>query len=749
MRNFNLIILLLLSAAAWAQPKLSPYTIRALQQEQITEPVSMKTATSEQLFVGALVKVTHAAQAESYAKKMGAHIGTKAGDVWTVRIPIDQLQAIKSFNGVSYVQIDEPVVRPQMQQVRVQTRTDSVVNGWAFERPYTGKGVVMGVIDFGFDYNHPANYDTTNSKLRLVKVWEQGGVGTPPVGFTYGRELTDTAAIRAATTDNIKQTHGTNVAGIAAGSGVGSALQGRQHRGIAYDAEMVFVCVRRDSIEQQWKTGSFTDFVDGVAYIFNYAQSVNKPCVINISWGSHSGPHNGSTLLNQALDNLSGPGRIVVLSAGNDGREQIHLSKTFTQTDTAVSTFLSFSSASYKRTWVDVWGQAGKSFCLKAALYRNDSIIAESPLRCTNNQQFVHHLINTDGDTCTIDFVSIAAESNGQPRITADIFNRTNDTVLVTITGTDGTIHTWNEYYYYGYDKGFRSEYVSFGKPFATDGNTETTVNDMGSGKEMILVGAYTSRTGFLNVDGNFLNFTGETAGQITGFSSRGPYTDGRIKPDIAAPGLTLASPVSSFDTRYQAGGASRALVVNTFINPRDSKRYNYSEFTGTSASAPVVSGIVALMLEANNWMFPFHVRNAITQSAIKDNFTGAIPAQGNNIWGHGKINATGAVAGAIAVIGLPNVSKQQNLAVSVYPNPLDVQRSNFQLLLHAIHAEETAIFIYDPTGKLILTETKQVQQGINDLQIQLPTLATGLYSVQVRSGSYSGFAKLIITNAK
>jgi minor extracellular serine protease Vpr len=749
MRKFNLICFLLLSAVALAQPKLSPYTIRALQQEKMTESVSMKTVSSQLDYVGALVKITNAAQAEQYAKKIGAHVGTKAGDVWTLRIPVNQLQTLSAFNGVSYVQIDEPVIRPQMQQVRVQTRTDSVVNGWAFGRPYTGKGIVMGVIDFGFDYNHPANFDTTNTHLRLVKVWEQGGVGTPPAGYTYGRELADTTAIRAATTDNIKQTHGTNVAGIAAGSGVGSALQGRQHRGIAYDAEMVFVCVRRDSIEQQWKQGSFTDFVDGVAYIFNYAQSVNKPCVINISWGSHSGPHNGTTLLNQALDNLSGPGRIIVLSAGNDGREQIHLSKTFTAIDTAVSTFLSFSSEAYKRTWVDVWGEAGKSFCLKTALYRNDSIIAESPLRCTNNQQFVHHMINDAGDTCSIDFVSISAESNGQPRITADIFNRSTDTVLVTITGVDGTIHTWNEYYYYGYDKGFRSEYVSYNKSFATDGNNETTVNDMGSGKEMILVGAYTARTGFMNVDNNFLNFNGETVGQITGFSSRGPYTDGRIKPDIAAPGLTLASPVSSFDTRYQVGGPSRLLVVNNFINPRDNKRYNYSEFTGTSASSPVVSGIVALMLEANNWMFPFHVRNAIKQSAITDNFTGVIPAQGNNIWGHGKINATGAVAGAIAVIGLPSVNTNQQMPISIYPNPIGIQGGNFNVLIHAPVADETSIYIHDPTGKLIMTERRQLLQGINELQIQLPELTAGLYSVQVRSASHSGFAKLIVTNAK
>ena len=117
---------------------------------------------------------------------------------------------------------------------------------------------------------------------------------------------------------------------------------------MAYESDMVLVGVRRDSIEQDWLEGSFTDFIDGINYIYTYAASVGKPCVVNVSWGSQSGPHDGSTLFNLACNNLTGPGKILVMSAGNEGEEKIHLSKTFTPTDTLLNTFLTFSSNKYK-----------------------------------------------------------------------------------------------------------------------------------------------------------------------------------------------------------------------------------------------------------------------------------------------------------------------------------------------------------------------------------------------------------------
>ena len=144
----------------------------------------------------------------------------------------------------------------------------------------------------------------------MKQVWEMESLGIPPTGYSYGHELTDPNQIQLNGTDNPEQTHGTGVCGIAAGSGYGSSDMNRRCRGVAYESDLVFVGVRRDSLENQWLTGGFADFIDGISYIFNYAQTVSKPAVVNISWGAHSGPHDGSNLFNQACNQLSGPGRV-------------------------------------------------------------------------------------------------------------------------------------------------------------------------------------------------------------------------------------------------------------------------------------------------------------------------------------------------------------------------------------------------------------------------------------------------------
>jgi len=729
------------------QPKLSPHSkqiiYRASKQASADVSSLYKTGIDGDTYYGALLKISNPIVAEQSLKRIGAHIGTRAGSVWSVKIPVAKLALVGELSGISYVELDEPV-KPQMSVVRTDTRVDSVQNGIGLNTKLSGKGIIVGVIDFGFDYNHPAFYDTSGSYIRVKKVWEQGGVGTPPQGYNYGRELADTNAIKNATTDNNKQSHGTNVAGVAAGSGVGSPLFGRRHRGIAYDAELVFVCVRRDSIEQQWKQGGFSDFVDAVSYIFNYANEVQKPCIINISWGSHSGPHNGTTLLNEAFDNMTGAGRIIAMSAGNDGEDLIHLSKTFSISDTAMHTFLSFTNTDYHRTWADAWGEEGKSFCMKVSLFKDDSIKHESPLVCTNDTFFVHQLINAQGDTCLIEFNSSSAEYNGQTRITADIFNKSQDSILVSFYGNDGKIHTWNEYYYYGYDRGFKSEYTSFNKPWATTGNNETTVSDMGSGKQILLIGAHASKTSFRNLAGQTLSYESYVqSGNITPFSSRGPLTDGRIKPDISAPGLTMASPCSSYDPAYLPSGARSDLLVNKYTHPVTNRVYYYSEFTGTSASSPVASGIVALMLQASPQMFPFHVRNIFAETAMEDSKTGQLPAEGNNTWGFGKINAYAAVKGAIQVLGVQKISGKK-LHATLYPNPVANDEST-TIHFKSEMAENILFELYDINGKLIQQEDWYCQYGLNEKVITLNGYQTGLYVVRLQSVSGALSMKLMI----
>src|SRR5690606_8456946 len=126
--------------------------------------------------------------------------------------------------------------------------------------------------------------------------------------------------------------------------------------------------------------------------------------------------------------------------------------------------------------------------------------------------------------------------------------------------------------------------------------------------KSVLLVGAHVSTGNWKNINGESFSYN-LTGGKIAPFSSRGPLTNGQTKPDFTAPGLTMATAVSSHSTKYTPTGASKSYVVSEYIEPVSNNKFYYAQFTGTSASAPVASGIVALMLQANPTLSPAQVK--------------------------------------------------------------------------------------------------------------------------------------------
>ncbi len=730
--TFFLFSFTLLSASA--QSSLSPHTklyLRELEEARKSDMVPKgyihKLLPGGELCVSTLIKVDNKLQADAQLATIGAHVGTKAGDIWTVQVPVNKVSEFIQLKGISYIQVDEPV-HPNLDSARKTTRVDSVHAGYNLKIPYSGKNVVVGVIDFGFDYNHPDMWDTAGKQYRIKKVWELNTPGTPPQGYSYGHEMTDEMIIRAQETDNRQQIHGSCVAGMAAGSGYGDELTAKRFRGMAYDADMVFVGVRRDSIGQQWMSGGFSDFIDGIAYIFKYAESVRRPAVVNISWGSQSGAHNGTSLFNQACDNLSGKGKIIVMSAGNDGMEQIHLSKTFTATDTMLRTAVTFSPDNYKRTWVDVWGEKGKTFCAKVTLYKGSMAGNTTQTICLDNDIHDTYLLS-GADTCYVRFINSTAEYNGKPRMIIDVFNKTSDVFAVTLTAKEGSIHMWNEYYYYGYPYRYTSSFANAGVPGAVGGNNVSTVSDMGSAKSVLLIGAYNSKVRFTNLAGQTANYglNGYVAGGLSLFSSRGPMTDGRVKPDITAPGLTIATSVNSRDTAYLPGGTQSGGLVGEVVSPIDGRKYYYNEFTGTSAAAPAASGIVALMLQSNPYLTPDEAREIIIATAIEDSYTLNIPDTGSNAWGFGKINAYGAVK--MAEERNKNNFTGNNIDCVLFPNPYT---EGFMLDYRTDKADKLNVAVYGITGQQVAFYEWQTQIGINQHRFATGNLQAGMYIVKV-----------------
>ncbi|TXH56146.1 MAG: T9SS type A sorting domain-containing protein [Bacteroidia bacterium] len=680
------------------------------------------------LYTSALIKVGQAALAERSLLKLGVKIGTKAGDIWTVWVPVSNMLSFFSTAGIIAIEVDQPAF-PELDIARKKTNVDSVHAGISLPMPFAGKGVISGIIDFGFDYLHPAFYDTLGKAYRIRKVWELAATGTPPTGYSYGHEITDSTLLRLRGTDNTVQNHGTSVAALVGGSGVGGDTTGRKYRGIAYESDLVFVGVRRDTLGNQWMHGTFTDFVDGINYIFTYAASVGKPAVVNISWGSQSGAHDGTSLFNQACNNLSGPGKIVVMSAGNEGGNRIHLNKTFTANDTTVSSFITFSDTSYQRTWIDAWGEPGKTFCAAVSLYQGGVVANTTGFICIDNNPHSFYLLSRNGlDTCYIEMTSSASEiNNGKPHIFLNVFNKSSDSMVVRFKANNGTINAWNESYFYGYVKRYSSEFESYFIPGMTNGNTNSTVSEMGSGDSVLLVGAYISNNTWTNINGASYNVSG-FKDKIAGFSSRGPYIDGRIKPDITAPGLVVATASSSFDSSYYPFGTSGAYVMTDYVDPTTGRTFYYSQFSGTSCSAPITSGIIALLLQAVPTASVATIKSIVAQTAITDIHTGTIPAAGNNTWGHGKINAYQALRKLIQQTSVSTIEGKA-LDVVLYPNP---NQGQFSLDYNSLQNELVTVHVYDMMGKNVYQNNWKVTTGNNQTSIVLPTVSKGNYLVKV-----------------
>ncbi|MCK5740942.1 MAG: S8 family serine peptidase, partial [Chlorobi bacterium] len=442
-----------------------------------------------------------------------------------------------------------------------------------------------------------------------------------------GHEIVGETALLNARGDSYA-THGTHTAGIAAGSGI--ATDGA-YVGVAPESEIIMVSYGMGT-DQIISTGQST-IVDAINYIFQRAEAQGKPAVVNISLGVHVGPHDGTSLYDQACDNLVGPGKIIVASAGNAGRTNLHLYKKFTSSNRSISTFVQPEKGV---AMIDIWGQPGYDFEVRVTLYNNDKIVSGTDyISSMANEGTNQVLTGSDGKSCNVYVAAVPSTFNGKPRIFTMVQSASANKILYYVKSTTGEIHMWNG----GAGSSAGGRFYSDGKSFAVNGNTTTTVGELGgSGKSTITVGSYTSKKDYTNIFDQYKKVPYyQEEGKLSQFSSLGPTADGRMKPDITAPGHVVVSSVSSWSNGY-GGSTLRAEVVYGVSSSE--KSWYYAAMQGTSMSAPMVSGIVALMLQANPNMAPDEIKEILRKTAIEDQYTGNIPASGSNLWGWGKINA-------------------------------------------------------------------------------------------------------------
>jgi subtilisin family serine protease len=255
------------------------------------------------------------------------------------------------------------------------------------------------------------------------------------------------------------------------------------------------------------------------------------------------------------------------------------------------------------------------------------------------------------------------------------------------------------------------------------------TVSDMGAANSVLLIGAYASKVAWTNINNSSYTYASYVAAnRLVPFSSRGPMVDGRIKPDITAPGVTIATSMSSYDTAYSPTGTSQSNIRSGYTSPVTGRTYYYGEFTGTSAASPAAAGIVALMLQVNPSLTPQQAKDVIFQTAIQDAYTGTLPAAGNNGWGHGKINAYGAVRKLVQDLGVYQYTGKK-LDCVLFPNP---NSGSFMLDYTGTKPDQLLVEIVDITGRIAAQSQWSVAAGSNQRSLDFSSLAKGTYMVTV-----------------
>jgi len=565
----------------------------------LVPPATASTAEGEIAVIAKVSDLTSwLSRSEVFA---GANLGKTldGSDIVTARVPLNRVEILRQLPYVQSLkasQILKPALKSTIEEIKA--RVDLLP---PLTQGQQGKGVVVGIIDYGCDFVHQ-NFRNPDGSTRILALWDQTVLSGTSSHLGYGRVYTQTeinAALRTVEPytslghDPGRASHGTHVMDIACGNGGGSSVPG-----VAPQADIIFVQISASDIPWQGSDvvnsnfGSSVQLLEAIQFIFE--QAGTRPCTINISLGTNGGPHDGTSLVEQGIDAVvtAQPNRAVVIAASNSYEDGIHASGQVMQGN-FIDLIWQIGQFDFTHNELEIW--YGKDDQLKLELIdQDDRSIGEVDLgasaRILNQANellfFVAHRQgdpNNGDNTIGIFMNTESMSSSLPPKIKLRLHG---------VTINNGQFHAWIE----RDDNGQSS--------FAPPHDNSHTLGSISCGKQSIVVGSYDAHT----------------SGQpLSWFSSAGPTRDGRQKPEISAPGHNV-------------------LAANSLT------RIGVTRKSGTSMAAPAVTGVVALILaearSLNKDLTVEQIRDILTKTARLSPPNTAW----NDRYGMGRVDASASV---------------------------------------------------------------------------------------------------------
>lgn len=636
--------------------KMSPFVREAMASALATKQLTR--SQSDDRLLTAFVRID--GNAAEVLRQYGCKELARVGDISIAAIPLSKLGALSCGRQVKRIETGRRC-SIQMDTTRIVVNAEKVYTGEGLSQSYTGRGVVVGVQDIGFDLTHPNFYSADMSQYRIKALWDQLSRDTIGSTLYVGRDYVGREALLELKhpIDGETQTHGTHTAGIAAGSGAEGDGVVSPYRGMACDADLVLVDNAADNAslidpKDYYKFTYATDAL-GFKYIFDYAERMHQPCVINFSEGSSQDFHGYDQLYYELLAKLIGPGRIIVSSAGNDGARNSYIHKNIGKE--RAGAFIMGNEKRFSCT-----AKSKQTFTFRVSVYDNvaspqivdistvnvcnaqDSLLTDSLL--VGGKKYKWRVLaypnSYDTSETAYDFqLSSPSKLGDSPQVSLQVMGRDADIELYRMSG-----------YMFPHSL----------DPVLDAGDCRYTIFSPSSSPDVICVGSTSYRTQFVNYLGEKKVYDSGQKGIRSPFSAMGPTLDGRIKPDVMAPGQNIISSYSTFfiNNPKNVNASVKSDVRHFEYNGRI---YAWNANAGTSMSAPVVTGAIALWLEADPTLTPADCLEIFAKTCSHYDTSLSYP---NNLYGYGQIDVAAGLrevlrrkALGINTIGQKKVSEQ------------------------------------------------------------------------------------------